>query len=294
MNVLLQFYYFYSFISILLRNFFFNCTIEDFKEDIKDIIAIYSFCSLLELIISKYIKNLNINYELIILFTYYIYYSCSKDVWSKFISNTFLLNRKLNRKLNINFIDTECQITINNNLYRGKIYSILKYKEIYPNNKNIQMIKIELTNINEENPFDLNKLYPVVDKQINQKLEIYRSKYDFYFDKIEYEFHLIGFFKNYDVLKHYYQPFSSLFLKDSNINNDNLKYLIDDNRKFLRKIKIENSFQLSSDLISENKYIFQNINYIDIINCSLSNDDKKIYNKYDGKYWNLSLVNVNI
>lgn len=300
MNILLDFYCCFSLFSVVLRWFFFNCTKEDLnedKEDIQDIIAACCFSSLLEVIISKYKKNLDINYEIlfIIMFAYYIYYSCFKDILSKTISNNFLLNEKLN----INYINAKCEIKINNYLYEidhDNLYNILNTNEksrgVYQNNKNIQIIKIELINYDEENSFDLNKLY-VADEMINSYLKKYRSKYDILFNtsfEIEYEFHLTGFFKNYHVLKDNFKSFSSLFLIDSNINNEDLIHLIDDYGKYLRKIKIENSFQLSSDLIFQNKYIFDNINQVDIINCTLSQKNKIS----SSKYWNLSLVNINI
>ena len=319
MNILLDFYYCFSLASIVLRRFFFKCTKEDIKEDQEDMIDILAICCfsyLLEIIISKYKKNLNINYEIlfIIMFAYYIYYSCCKDIWSKNISNNFLLNKKLE----IDYIDAKCEIKINNYLYQidhDILYNILNTNEksrgVYKNDKNIQIIKIELTNYYEENPFDLNKLY-IADEIINSHLKKYRSKYDILFNtsfEIEYEFHLTGFFKNYHALKDNFKSFSSLFLIDSNINNEDLIYLIDDDEKYLRKIKIENSFQLSSDLIFQNKYIFDNINQVDIINCSLCKEDKINYITYNNsicnnstynnstcnnRYWNLSLVNVNI
>lgn len=305
MNILLDSYYCFSLASIVLRKFFFKCTKEDLKEDQEDIIDIFAICCfsyLLEIIISKYKRNLNINYEIlfVIMFAYYIYYSCCKDMWSKIISNNFLLNKKLE----INYIDAKCEMEIHNCLYQtdhDNLHTILNTNEksrgVCQNDKNIQIIKIKLTNYDEENLFDLNNLY-IADEMINSYLKKYRSKYNILFNtsfKIEYEFHLTGFFKNYHVLKDNFESFSSLFLINSNINNEDLIYLINDDEKYLRKIKIENSFQLSSKLIYRNKYIFNNTNQVDIINCSLYKEDNTYNdNTYNDIYWNLSLVNINI
>jgi hypothetical protein len=288
--------------------FFFNCTKKDIKEDQEDIIDIFVICCfshLSEIIIYKYKKNLDMNYEIlfVIISAYYIYYSTCKDIWTKDISNSLLLNKTLN----IDFDNVKCKITGKNHLYEiddlhDNLNKNKKSRGVYTNNKNIQIIKIELINYDEENPFDLHKLSEVNEK-INNDIKEYRSKYDLFFNtsfEIEYEIHLQGFFKNYHELKNYFESFTILFVKHSNITNKDLIYLtydgliIDDSGKFkpkikfFRKIKIEDSFNLSSNLISKNGNIFHNTNQVDIINCNLS--DFK-YNNYE---WNLSLVNVNI
>lgn len=283
---------------ILSRRFFFEYTKEDLeedKEDVQDIIAICSFYFLFSVIWFNYMNNLDIYYEICSIFPIgnYIYNSCLKDRLSQFISNIILNSKE--EIIICNNIFVTCKIIIKNYLCQADIdsdslHNVLnncdKSVGVFPNDKNITKITIKINNDCTES-LDLYILFDIIKEEINNKLEEYKAKKNnIFFNtssfEIEYEFHLDGSFENYHMLNEcYFKSTSSLFLINSNITNDLFKEII--YGKFFRKIEIKNPKNISLDLITNNKYILQNTNYVNIINCQSRNLSFQNIKKYTVK-----------